>query len=130
MDMRLEDMRDSEPGFACHLNINLNVSSRIENRSDSFVVVTKQVREFGDAFGLNGFKNERHRDDLTRSGRELQQDRHRHFQLRGAQAASLQSSAALPTTRERCQENLTRCVQRAFRQAAEKHRLGSLCSPE
>ena len=43
MDMRLEDMRDSEPGFACHLNINLNVSSRIENRSDSFVVVTNQV---------------------------------------------------------------------------------------
>ena len=75
MNMRLEDMRDSEPRFACHLNINLNVSSRIENRSDSLVVVTKQVREFGDAFGLNGFKNERHRDDLTRSSRELQQDR-------------------------------------------------------
>ena len=74
MDMRLEDMRDGEPGFACHLNINLDVSSRIENRSDSFVVVTKQVRQFGDTFGLNGFKNERHQDDLTRSGRELQQD--------------------------------------------------------
>src|SRR5512133_1531059 len=85
MDMRLEDMRDSEPGFACHLNINLNVSSRIENRSDSLVVVTKQVRKFGDAFGLNGFKNERHRDDLTRSGRELQQDRR--DQIRVAQAS-------------------------------------------
>src|SRR6059036_2546300 len=86
MDMRLEDMRDGEPGFACHLNINLNVSSRIENRSDSLVVVTKQVREFGDAFGLNGFENERHRDDLTRSGRELQQDR------RGQQCSRLVAS--------------------------------------
>jgi hypothetical protein len=57
MDMRFEDMRDSEPGFACHLNINLDVGSRIENRSDSFVVVTQQVRKFGDAFGLNCFKN-------------------------------------------------------------------------
>src|SRR4026207_1815393 len=57
VDVRLEDMRDSEPGFARHLNINLNVSSRIENRSDSFVVVTKQVRKFSDAFGLNCFKN-------------------------------------------------------------------------
>ena len=72
MDMRLEDMRDSEPGFACHLNINLNVSSRIENRSASLVVVPKQVREFGDAFGLNGFKNERHRNDLTRSENVVQ----------------------------------------------------------
>src|SRR4029077_17454397 len=41
MNMRFEDMRDREPGFAGHLNINLNVSSRIENRSDSFVVITK-----------------------------------------------------------------------------------------
>jgi hypothetical protein len=75
MNMRLEDMRYGQPLFARHLNITFNVSSGIENRSDSFVVVTKQVREFGDAFSLNGFKNERHRDDLTRSGRELQQDR-------------------------------------------------------
>src|SRR4030088_3275557 len=29
MNMRLEDMRDSEPRFACHLNINLNIGSRI-----------------------------------------------------------------------------------------------------
>src|SRR3981189_2590980 len=72
MDMRLENMRDSEPGFACHLNINLNVSSRIENRSDSFVILPQQVREWGDAFGLNGFKNERHRDDLTRSENVVQ----------------------------------------------------------
>src|SRR5262245_11842827 len=57
MDMRFKDMRDSEPGFARHLNIDLNVSSRIENRSDSFVVVTKQVRKFSDAFGLNCFEN-------------------------------------------------------------------------
>src|ERR1700757_157223 len=35
VDMRFEDMRDSEPGFARHLNINFNVGSRIENRSHS-----------------------------------------------------------------------------------------------
>jgi len=50
MDMRLEDMRDSEPGFACHLNINLEsaLGSKI---APILVVVTQQVREFGDAFG-------------------------------------------------------------------------------
>src|SRR5438874_2349726 len=43
MNMRLEDMRDREPRFACHLNINLNIGSRIENRSHSFVVVAKHL---------------------------------------------------------------------------------------
>jgi hypothetical protein len=75
MNMRLENMSDGEPCFACHLNINLDIGSRIENRSHSFVVVTKQVRKLGDAFGLNGFKNEGHRRDLTRRRGELQQDR-------------------------------------------------------
>ena len=60
MNMRLEDMRDREPRFACHLNINLNIGSRIENRSHSFVVVAKQVRKFGDAFGLDCFEDKRH----------------------------------------------------------------------
>jgi len=60
MNMRLENMRDSEPCFACHLNINLNISSRIENRSHTFVVVAKQVRKFGDAFSLNRVEDKRH----------------------------------------------------------------------
>jgi hypothetical protein len=60
MNMRLEDMRDSEPRFACHLNVNLNIGSRIENRSHTFVVVAKQVRKFGDAFRLNRFEDKRH----------------------------------------------------------------------
>jgi len=53
-------MRDREPRFACHLNINLNIGSRIENRSHSFVVVAKQVRKFGDALGLDCFEDKRH----------------------------------------------------------------------
>ena len=61
MNMRLQDMRYGEPRFACHLNINIDIGSRIENRPDSFVIIAKQVRKFGDAFGLNRFKYERHR---------------------------------------------------------------------
>jgi hypothetical protein len=71
-------MRDSEPRFARHLNINLNVGSRIEDRSDTFVVVAEQVRKFGDAFGLNCFKNERHGQNLGQKEGEHQQYRASH----------------------------------------------------
>src|SRR4029453_10144709 len=74
MNMRLENVRDSKPRFARHLDINFNIGSRIENRPYSFIVVTKQVRKFGDTFSLNGLKNERHRRDLTRMDKEVQHD--------------------------------------------------------
>src|SRR4029453_12437264 len=74
MNMRLENVRDSEPRFARHLNINFNIGSWIKNRSYSFVIITKHVRKFGDTLGLNRFKNERHRRDLTRMHKEVQYD--------------------------------------------------------
>src|SRR5262249_13213806 len=76
MNMRLENMRDGEPRFACHLYIDLHIGSWIEDRRHSFVVVTKQIGKFGDTLGLNGFKNERHRKDLTRMRKEVQYEEH------------------------------------------------------
>ena len=75
--MRFENMRDGDARFARHLDINIDIGSRIENRCHSFVIVAEQIRKFGDAFGLNGFKDERHRRDLTRTRGEVQQDRRR-----------------------------------------------------
>ena len=79
MNMRLEDMRDGEACFARHVHINIYVRPWIENRSDPFVIVTEQIRKFRDAFGLNGFENERHRWDLTRRRLGVQQDRDSSF---------------------------------------------------
>jgi hypothetical protein len=76
--MRLENMRDGETCFTRHLNINLNVGSWIEDRPHTFFVVAEQVRKFGDAFGLNCFKNERHGQTLGQREGEHQQYRASH----------------------------------------------------
>src|SRR5207253_9731155 len=67
VNMRLEDMRDGKSCFARHVDINIYIRSRIEDRSDPFVIVTEKVRKFRDAFGLDGFENERHGLTLRRS---------------------------------------------------------------
>jgi hypothetical protein len=87
--MRLKDMGDGETCFARHVHINIDISSRIENRSHPFVIVTDEVGKFRDAFSLNGFKNERHDQTLRQSAGELQQDRESHCELWGGQAGSL-----------------------------------------
>ena len=63
--MRFKNMRDGDTRFARHLHVNIDIGSRIENRSHAFIVIAKQVREFRDACGLNGFKNERHAREFT-----------------------------------------------------------------
>src|SRR4029453_1687731 len=65
MNMRLEDMRDSKARFTRHIDVNIDICSRVENRSDPFVIVTEKVGKLRDAFSLNGFKNERHRVQLN-----------------------------------------------------------------
>src|SRR4029453_17384862 len=65
MNMRFEDMRDGKARFARHIDINIDICSRVENRSDSFVIVTEKVRKLRNAFSLNGLKNERHRVQLN-----------------------------------------------------------------
>jgi hypothetical protein len=58
-------MRDGKARFARHIDINIDICSRVENRSDPFVIVTEKVGKLRDAFSLNGFKNERHRVQLN-----------------------------------------------------------------
>ena len=70
--MRLEDMRDRKACFARHIDINIDIRSWIENRSDPFVIVTEEVGKLRDAFSLNGLKNEGHDQDFTAKRRELQ----------------------------------------------------------
>jgi hypothetical protein len=89
VNMRLEDMRYAKTRFARHIDIKIDIRSRIENRSDAFVIVTEEVRKFRDAFSLNGFKNERHDHTLRQSAGELQQDRESPCELWGAQAGNL-----------------------------------------
>src|SRR5205823_10576158 len=58
VDVRFENMRNGKACLARHVDINVYIRSRIENRSDPFVIVTEQVRKLCDTFGLNGFENE------------------------------------------------------------------------
>jgi len=67
-------MRDRKACFARHIDINIDVRSWIENRSDPFVIVTEEVGKLRDAFSLNSLKNERHDQTLRQSAGELQQD--------------------------------------------------------
>ena len=60
MNVRFENMRDRHARFACHLNVNVAIRSRIEHRGDAFVIVADEIRKFGNAGSLNGLENERH----------------------------------------------------------------------
>src|SRR6266566_2281213 len=77
VNMRLKNMRNRETCFARHVNVNIAVRSRIENRGDAFVIISDKIRKLGDTFGLNGFENERHLDQLKRRRVGVQQDRYR-----------------------------------------------------
>jgi hypothetical protein len=79
--MRFENVCDGKFLLARHLEININIGPRIENRSDAFVIVAKQIRKFCDALRLDRFENERHSPELTRSRAEVQQDRQLQFCL-------------------------------------------------
>jgi hypothetical protein len=67
-------MRDGKARFARHIDVNIDICSRVENRPDPFVIVTEKVRKLRNAFSLNGLKNERHAETLRQSDWEFQQD--------------------------------------------------------
>ena len=70
--MRFKNVRDCHARFARRFDIDIAVRSRVEHCCDSCVIIADQIRKFGDAFGLNSFKDERHRSELTRSSDRLQ----------------------------------------------------------
>ncbi len=72
VNMRLKDMRNRKTCFARHIDVNVAVRSRIENRGDAFVIISDKIRKLGDAFGLNRFENERHDRTLPQSDGEVQ----------------------------------------------------------
>jgi hypothetical protein len=60
MDMRFENVRDGDTGFARHVDVNVAIGTRIKNRSHAFIIIAHEIGKLGDAFGLDGFKDERH----------------------------------------------------------------------
>ena len=60
MNMRFEDVRDRHAGFSRHVDVNVAIWARIEHGGNAFIVVTDEIRKFGDARGLDGLENERH----------------------------------------------------------------------
>src|SRR5438874_346748 len=98
--MCLKNMRNRETCFARHIDVNIAVRSRIENRGDAFVIISDKIRKLGDAFGLNGFENERHRWDLTRSANEVQLQ---FWQRRGASLCSRGKKTSTHLDRDRQQ---------------------------
>src|SRR5437773_1420027 len=92
MNVRLKNVGDGNLRLARQVDVNLDVRPRIKHCGDAFVIITEQIGKFRDAFGLNGFKNERHDRTLRRSEGEVQQDRHRNSGEH--RLPSLSSSAA------------------------------------
>ena len=58
MNMGLENVCDNNAGVPRRLNINVAISSRIEDRRYPFVIVADEIRKLGDSFSLNCSKNE------------------------------------------------------------------------
>ena len=56
MDMCFKDMSDGDLPLFCKLQIDLDIRSRINDRSDTGLVIANQVREFGDAFRWYGLR--------------------------------------------------------------------------
>src|SRR4029078_12533914 len=75
MNMCFENVRDDHASVPRRFNVNVAISSGIKDRRHSFVIVADEIRKLSDSFSLNGFKNERHRDQLNRMDAELQQVR-------------------------------------------------------
>ena len=60
MDVRFKNVGDSNARFPRHLDVNVTVRARIENRRYAFIIISDQIGKFGDAWRLNGLENERH----------------------------------------------------------------------
>ena len=75
MNMGLENVGDRDARFTRHLDVDVAIRARIENGRDAFVVIANNVGKLRNAFGLDGFEDKRHLRHLTRSRKELQQDR-------------------------------------------------------
>src|SRR5437868_14542392 len=65
-------MRDGKARLTRHVDVDLHIWPRIEDRPDAFIIVAQQIRKLRDSFGLNRFKNERHRVTLRRNRSEVQ----------------------------------------------------------
>src|SRR5439155_24623510 len=72
MNMRLKNVRDGHAGFTRRLDVNIAVRARVKHGRDSLIIISDEIRKFSDPFRLNGFKNERHCGNLTRSSSKLQ----------------------------------------------------------
>src|SRR5947199_6092736 len=70
--MRLKNVRDGHAGLTRRLDVNIAVRARVKHSCDSFIIIADQIGKLSNAFRLDGFENERHRRDLTRSRREVQ----------------------------------------------------------
>src|SRR5437773_3283265 len=139
MDMRLKNVRDRHAGFTRRLNVNIAVRARVKYRCDSFIIIAEQIGKLSDPFGLNGFKNERHRRQSN--AKQLQTSIRSTLQskLWGAQAASLLFSAVCRKALERSSRKLFCNVgvsSASCRRLQVRHgesvlwRTGALCSPE
>ena len=58
--MGFENVCNSDPGLAGHIDVNVDIGARIEDSGHAFIIIADQIRKLGDTLGLNGFKNERH----------------------------------------------------------------------
>src|SRR5215475_14153 len=58
MNMGFKDMCDNDAGVPGRFNVNIAISSRIEYRRDSLVIVADEIRKLSDSFRLNCLKNE------------------------------------------------------------------------
>src|SRR5438132_13997777 len=85
-------MRDGKARVTRHVDVDLHIWPRIEDRPDAFIIVAQQIRKLRDSFSLNRFKNERHRVTLRRNRSEVQ------LQFWGAQACQPAVVGSLPTT--------------------------------
>src|SRR5205814_478960 len=70
--MGFENVCDGDPSLAGHIDVNIDIRARIEDRCDAFIIIANKIRKLSDTFGLNGFKNERHCSDLTRTSTGVQ----------------------------------------------------------
>ena len=61
VNVRFENMRDRHLRLTRHVDVNVAIRSRIEDRGDAFFVVAQKIRKLSDAFGLDRFEDERHR---------------------------------------------------------------------
>ena len=60
VNVGFENVRYRDAVLARHVDVNVTVRAGIENRSDSFVVITDEIGKLGDAGRLDCLENERH----------------------------------------------------------------------